>query len=359
MRTPPPTPAHPTDPLEMLTALGFGPDTVLMNDPKLFMDGRFLASLLVELDDELGANQSALALFQIGLLHGMRDAARACGADPNAWSESETQSSPETTSLVMPWTIQPGECTDQEGREHNLYESVIKGTWPERHEAVARCSRLGPGDAPSCFLSAGYTSGWLSTALNRPLIAREIECAAQGQDECRYEVLEADTWIERGDPLISWLIEAVPFEAFRKIAVSPRVERQSKPPVAGTVDGEFDRSQAVVHIWGPVMVIPFTTLDEALGTVEMLGRDPGIHEIRTVVVDLRDRPLDEGFGAAALEQVLETIESWNAQSVVTGIGPEAEAAMASLESSHLILRKDLSEAIATAFQIADAQRHLL
>ncbi len=107
------------------------------------------------------------------------------------------------------------------------------------------------------------------------------------------------------------------------------------------------------------MVLPFTTLEEALGTVDMLGRDPGIGEIRCVVVDLRERPLDEGFGAAALEQVLETIESWNAQSLLTGVSPGSEAAIASLESSHLIVRKDLSEAIATAFQIADAQRHTL
>ena len=107
------------------------------------------------------------------------------------------------------------------------------------------------------------------------------------------------------------------------------------------------------------MILPFTTLDEALGTVEMLGRDPGISEIRAVVVDLRERPLDEGFGAAALEQVLETIESWNAQSLITGVCPASEAAMASIETSHLILRKDLTEVIATAFQIADAQKHLL
>jgi anti-anti-sigma regulatory factor len=107
------------------------------------------------------------------------------------------------------------------------------------------------------------------------------------------------------------------------------------------------------------MVLPFTTLDEALGTVEMLGRDPGISEIRVVVVDLRGRPLDEGFGAAALEQILETIESWNAQSLITGVSPESEAAMESIEASHLILRKDLTQAIATAFQIADAQKHLL
>ena len=51
------------------------------------------------------------------------------------------------------------------------------------------------------------------------------------------------------------------------------------------------------------------------------------------------------------------MESWNAQSLITGVSPAAEAAMKSLEASHLVLQKDLTEAIATAFQIADAQKH--
>ena len=63
--------------------------------------------------------------------------------------------------------------------------------------------------------------------------------------------------------------------------------------------------------------------------------------------------------AAALEQILETIESWNAQSLITGVCPGSESAIASLEASHLVLRKDLSEAIAAAFQISDAHGHLL
>ena len=80
MRPPqkPPTELPSNDPLELLTSLGLGHDTALMNDPKLFVDGRFLASLLVELEDELGPRKASLALFQIGMLHGLRDAARAC-----------------------------------------------------------------------------------------------------------------------------------------------------------------------------------------------------------------------------------------------------------------------------------------
>ena len=148
----------------------------------------------------------------------------------------------------------------------------------------------------------------------------------------------------------------VPFETFRQIAKTPVMERNDGPPNPST---QFDRSQPAVHIWGPVMVLPFTTLDEALATVDMLGRDPSISEIRAVVIDLRERPLDEGFGAAALEKILETIELWNAQSLITGVSHESEVAINSIEASHLILRKDLTQSIATAFQIADAQKHLI
>ena len=341
----PNTEPEPCQQLEMLTALGFGPDTVLMNDPKLFVDGRFLASLLVELQDELGSQKASLALFQIGLLHGLRDAARVC-SERDATTADAT--SPDTTAVVMQWT--GGAQTDESGA------FSLEGAWPERHEAVARCSRLGAPEMPSCWMSAGYTTGWLSGTLNRPLVARETSCAARGDEACRFEVQENSVWEARGDEEMHQLLRDVPFETFSKVAVAPPTLRDETPP---DPDGQFDRSQPVVHIWGPVMVLPFTTLDEALGTVDMLGRDPGISEIRAVVVDLRERPLDEGFGAAALEQVLETIESWNAQSLITGVSPASEAAMASIESSHLILRKDLTEAIATAFQIADAQKHLL
>ena len=336
----------------MLTSLGFGPDTVLMNDPKLFVDGRFLASLLVELEDELGPRQAGLALFQIGMLHGLRDAARACRRHGERESPVVGYAA-DTTALVMNWGA--GIRVERGGSFR------LAGSWPERHEAAARMSRLESAASPCCSLSAGYTTGWLSGALDRSLVAREIECAAAGAAVCRFEVHETGSWGSATDPELDWLLSQVPFDAFRKIALRPPIERRERPAKGSAIgaDGHFDRSQPVVHIWGPVMVLPFTTLEEALGTVDMLSRDPGIGEIRSVVVDLRELPLDEGFGAAALEQVLETIESWNAQSLLTGVCARSEAAIASLESSHLIVRKDLSEAIATAFQIADAQRHIL
>ena len=351
MKNPPKPPfePEPSDPFEMLTTLGFGPESLLMNDPKLFVDGRFLASLLVEFRDELSPSDANLALFQIGLLHGLRDAARVCRDQTDEIAHTGREAA-DTTALVMQWTA--GARTDARGA------FSLRGCWPERHEAVARCSRLGAAEAPACWMSAGYTTGWLSGTLDRLLIAREIECAACGDEACRFEVQEAGVWQERDEPQVKWLMAEVPFEAFRRAANDSPSERCDRTPAETMAsEGHYDRFQPVVHIWGPVMVLPFTTVDEALGTIEMLGRDPGVSEIRAVVVDLLERPLDEGFGAAALEQILETIESWDAQSLITGVSPASEAAIASLEASHLVLRKDLTEAIATAFQIVDAQKH--
>ena len=64
----------------------------------------------------------------------------------------------------------------------------------------------------------------------------------------------------------------------------------------------------VVHLWGPVMVMPFAEPRRgAPGTVEVLSqRRGGTAGTRAVVVDLAGRTImDDGFGAAALEQVIE------------------------------------------------------
>ena len=60
--------------LATLAAVGFGPETTLMTEPKLLVDARLLAALIVELEDELGSDAAARTLFQIGLIHGLRDA---------------------------------------------------------------------------------------------------------------------------------------------------------------------------------------------------------------------------------------------------------------------------------------------
>ena len=94
-------------------------------------------------------------------------------------------------------------------------------------------------------------------------------------------------------------------------------------------------------------------------TLEMLGLDESSHAVRVVVVDLGGEALDAGFGAAALERVVEEVHHWGAEVILTGISTGSEDVVAELQANLMLARKDVSEAIAYAFQIADAQRHLV
>ena len=107
------------------------------------------------------------------------------------------------------------------------------------------------------------------------------------------------------------------------------------------------------------MVLPFSGSDECLRAIDLIGRDPAAGEVSVVVLDLSGAVIDEGFGAVALENVLEAIEAFGAEPVLAGVSPLSERVVGELQGSHLVLRKDLPMAIASAFQIAHAQRRFL
>ncbi len=337
------------DPKE-LSALGFGVDALLMNDPKIFIDRRFLASLLFEFETELGAEDMRAALFRIGLGHGFRDAHRIVQAerfdDPVAVCQSAAGSTSLLMRLAAPAPLrQPGAIE-------------ILGEWPESREAEARLSKLGPSTNPSCFLSAGYTSGWLSGTHDIDIVVGETECAAAGAERCSFRAQEAESWRAQRQFGILEIARPTSFATVRGILAHGHVATDLVHPPSFQ-EACFDPDDSAVHIWGPVMVLPFTNADQALNTVGMLSRDPGTGGIRVVVIDLRNEVVDEGFAAAGLEQLLESIEAWGAEIILTGVSPFSEAVVSELEATHLLTRKDLPEAIASGFQIAEAQRHLL
>jgi len=328
--------------LDILTALGFGPDTLLLNEPKLFVNECFFSSLLAEIEDELETLGARRALFQIGLLFGLRDAYRMSAAEACTPGGFVAESTLLAIQLGQrPVATPPGAIE-------------LEGCWPEHYEARSRLARLGPETGPSCGLSAGYTSGWLSGTLDADILVVEHECRAAGHDDCAFVAREVDAWRERGARQALALLPELDFAAFRDISRNFAEPRQM---ISGTPPLDFNAS--LVHVAGPVMVLPFSNVDEALHVVDMLGRDPETSGVRAVVVDLQGETLDANFAATALEQTLQKIEAFGAEALLTGVCALAEPIVAELETTHLLLRKDLPEAIAVAFQIAEAQRHLL
>jgi hypothetical protein len=322
-------------------ALGFDPEAVLVRDPGVLLDRRFLAALHAEIEGAMGPGQAAITLLQIGFLHGLRDAARVVG--------STLEGSQGTPPLMAPSPLAIRFRTNPCARPRGSIE--LHGCWPNCNEAAAQLAMHRAGAQGGCALSAGYTSGWLSGILDANIVALETSCSAAGDDACRFVAREAEVWRAAPQGGSAAVLEALPFSVLRDL-----IAEHTPPPAPAA---GLDSKQPVIHIWGPVMVVPYSGPDEALMAVDLIGRDPGAAAVSVIVIDLTGAVIDEAFGAAALERIVESIESWGAEAVFAGVSPLSEGVVAGLERQPLVLHKDLHAAIAAAFRIAESQRQLL
>jgi hypothetical protein len=308
-----------------LQALGIDLEGLLRQEPRMLLDAELLASLREELAERLSPDDLREALLQLGFLHGLRDALRLV----------RTGFAPLEPSALGPAAARLAIRLHPKGPM-----LTWEGSWPEGIEARSFSQAAA---TTGCHVSAGYTAGWLSGLVDGDIAVHEHTCRGAGQSACQFVAAEAET-LEPTE-------EGLPYAALRELAA--RELPEPEPPID---TDRFEPGAPVIHVWGPVMILPFAGTDECLRSLDLIGREPGARPVRVVVIDLGGAVIDEGFGAASLEQVLDAIVGWGAEPILTGISPLSEPAVADLEKTHLVIRKDLSEAIAAAFQIAEAQR---
>src|SRR5262245_46803646 len=332
-----------------LEALGFDPDALWVRDAGLLFDPHFLGALHGELIEELGREEAQATLLQIGFLQGLRESQRVLDDPPASRGGGETGSA-RSAPLAIQLRVQPAEAAPG--------GVAFEGSWPERGEASARLASIGVAGGNACAVSAGFTSGWLSGMLDTDVLAVETSCAATGAPACRFVVRDVETWRAAGDASVRAALDALPYAALRELVLE-RTQPPAPAPAPAAERPGLDGEHAVVHIWGPVMVVPWSGPDEAQAAVELLGRDPGTREVSVIVLDLTGAALDEGFDAAGLERIVETTEARGAELLVAGASPLAEEVLAGLERRPIGVHKDLDHAVAAAFQIAEAQRRAL
>ena len=310
-------------------------DEGLAADPRFLADPRLLAAIHAELRRGPVSGDAAAALLRAGFLHGLRDGGRARQGDGGAGMAAP----------VLAMRFASATAGGSFGRPLALH-----GSWPARIEAEAVLMACGRPAAPSCLLSAGYTSGWMSALWESDVLVVERSCAACGDDLCRFEARDAAAWEAGGESIASALLAALPFGVLRD-----RVDRELREAPGIPSGDAFDPGSPAIHVWGPVMVVPYAG-DETAVAVEAVSCDPAAFGVTVVVVDLQGAIIDDGFGAVALERVVEVIEGHGAETVLAGISPLSERVVAGLGRGSVWIRKDLRSAIALGFQIAESQR---
>jgi hypothetical protein len=310
----------------------------LVRDPRFLTDARLLAALHGELRRRLGDAAAEVALLQAGFFHGLCDALRVTG-DARVRNRQTEGDPPAATPLIA---VRMTNAADERG-------PALRGSWPLQLEAEAVLLARGRTAAPACLVSAGYTSGWLSGLWGMDCLAIERGCAAAGHGRCEFEAREAAAWCEDGDVAARALLAGIPFAGLRDAAA------RALPVFEPANEGAFDPDSPAVHVWGPVMVVPYAGEETAV-TVEAVAREPGAAAVSVVIVDLDGAVVDDGFGAVALERVVDVIHAWGAEAMITGLSPLSERVVLGLAGAPIVMRKDLRTAIATAFQIAESQR---
>ncbi|WP_017549741.1 V4R domain-containing protein [Salinicoccus carnicancri] len=85
-------------------------------------------------------------------------------------------------------------CDIEYNEDGSLKTLVGRGEWFDSYEVEQHLHHFGPSEEPVCHTLAGYSSGMMSTIFKKPLIAKEITCAAAGHDTCQWMVRPQEDW---------------------------------------------------------------------------------------------------------------------------------------------------------------------
>ena len=78
--------------------------------------------------------------------------------------------------------------------DDNDKANYIRATWYNSYEVEKQLEYAGPSDQPVCHTLCGFASGYLSSALAKPMLVKETKCTAMGDDHCEIVCKPIEEW---------------------------------------------------------------------------------------------------------------------------------------------------------------------
>ncbi len=149
-----------------------------------------LSALRRELMNTLGAAQTRRLLMRAGYASGERDAQLARQVRPEASLFEMFSVGPQLHMLegAVQVTPQTFELDEAAGHFHGLFR------WDHSWEVESHVRDFGPQNDPVCWMLLGYASGYTSAFFHRPVLFKEVQCAACGHGHCMIEGRFAHEW---------------------------------------------------------------------------------------------------------------------------------------------------------------------
>ena len=309
--------------------------------PRLALENAQTLSLLRrQVFETVGPTDGRGILYSLSFCEGMIDGLRVMRGYSSAAAPR-----PDTLGTLLPLVFRP---------EGGVLESQFGGSLVRSIEAGLHRCEYASASGPVCFVSQGYAAGWYSAILGKTILVREISCTACGQARCRFEARPAEDWLAEGS---SWARELLPFLDLDTIheRAEQRGQELKEETKEGDMLGNFDPMSPAVHVWGPVMILPYSGPDDGVVALESIREDVGRDQIRVVVVDTTGAVIDP-IEAIGLTRLLDALESRGVETVMVGIGERAALYFQARDGGQgaPLMAADISEAIALGFQISQA-----
>lgn len=162
----------------------------LSNQRMLLLHMAALNALRRELMTTLGRAQTRRVLMRTGYAAGERDALLAHQMRPDASLFDIFAVGPQLHMLEGAVRVTPQVFELDEARDHFL----ARFRWDHSWEVEAHVREFGPQDEPVCWMLLGYASGYTSAFFRRPVLYKEVQCAACGHEHCLIEGRYAEEW---------------------------------------------------------------------------------------------------------------------------------------------------------------------
>lgn len=310
---------------------------VALDLPTAFESLAELARLRRNAFESVGRPYADGILYGIGLAQGMLDGLRVART-----FVAPVGGAPRHAGAGLPLLVEPGRPRADGG-----FRALLRGSV----EVELHAREDAGADAPICHVSAGYSAGWYSALFGGHLLVRETRCAAQGAPACEFDARPVERWLAARDAWAADLLAYLDFDAMRAAAEKKLAETEDA--TEGGMLGAFDPLSPAVHVWGPVMVLPYSGAGDSIEAIETILADVGPDALRVVVLDLTGARMD-ALESAGVLRVLATLEALKLEAVVAGIAdPGAADWLTRARPDAPALRaRDVTEAIALAFQLA-------
>jgi len=294
-----------------------------------------LADLRRDVFKSVGPRYGSGILYGIGYTEGLIDALRVAQQ-----FDSTTATSPCLAGPPLPLLFDPNT-----GRLSGRFRGDLTGSI----EARLHAQRFGSSEAPVCSVTAGYAAGWYTEILATPILVKETACSGKGDSACCFEARPADQWDE--DPEMAEVLPYLDIPALRERA---RAALASAAQASATLEdadslATFDPSSPAVHVWGPVMILPYSGADDCSAAIDTIVGDIGSGQVRVVLLDLLGMRLDS-IEAAGITQVLSYLQHHEMESILVGVSRN-DGTRLGLPVCDTLCVSDMAQGIALGFQM--------